>query len=116
VSQVDEWARLGVIPGGPSGRRARSLWGRNADSETLDTADLQERSEALAIKTAYLKENLVKLAIEIERLKGLKKQMLASPHQQISLTDPDSRSMATAAAVRALLVTTCRWLWIRSII
>ena len=62
----------------------------------LDTADLQEPSEALAIKTAHLKEKLAKLATELERLKALEKQMLASPDQQISLTDPDSRSMATS--------------------
>jgi hypothetical protein len=62
----------------------------------LDTADLQEPSETLAIKTTHLKEKLAKLATEIERLKGLEKQMLASPDQQISLTDPDSRSMATS--------------------
>ena len=32
----------------------------------------------------------------MERLKGLEAQMLATPDQQISLTDPDSRSMATS--------------------
>src|SRR6516164_1215210 len=62
----------------------------------LDTADLQDPSEALAIKTAHLKEKLAKLATEMERLKGIEQQMLASPDQQISLTDPDSRSMATS--------------------
>jgi transposase len=59
----------------------------------LDTADLQEPSEALAAKTTHLKE---KLASELERLKALERAMLASPDQQISLTDPDSRSMATS--------------------
>jgi len=62
----------------------------------LDTADRQEPSEALAAKTAHLKEKLAKLASEIERLKAIEKAMLASPDQQISLTDPDSRSMATS--------------------
>ena len=62
----------------------------------LDTADRQERSEALAAKTAHLKEKLAKLASEVERLKAIEKAMLASPDQQISLTDPDSRSMATS--------------------
>jgi transposase len=62
----------------------------------LDTADLQEPSEALAAKTAHLKEKLAKLASELERLKALEKAMLASPDRQISLTDPDSRSMATS--------------------
>src|SRR5918996_3634912 len=62
----------------------------------LDTADLQEPSEALAAKTTHLKEKLAKLASERERLKAIEKAMLASPDQQISLTDADSRSMATS--------------------
>jgi transposase/macrodomain Ter protein organizer (MatP/YcbG family) len=62
----------------------------------LDTADLQEPSEALAAKTAHLKEKLAKLASELERLKAIETAMLGSPDQQISLTDPDSRSMATS--------------------
>src|SRR5262249_15174454 len=39
----------------------------------LDTADRQEPSEALAAKTAHLKEKLAKLATEIQRLKALEK-------------------------------------------
>jgi transposase len=62
----------------------------------LDTADRQPPSEALAAKTTRLKEKLVKLKDEMERLKGLEARMLAAPDQQISLTDPDSRSMATS--------------------
>jgi transposase len=62
----------------------------------LDTADLQEPSEELAAKTAHLKEKLAKLDVEIARLAVMEKLMLASPDQQISLTDPDSRSMATS--------------------
>jgi transposase len=62
----------------------------------LDTADRQEPSEALAAKTTRLKEKLGKLKEEMERLKVLETQMLATPDQQISLTDPDSRSMATS--------------------
>src|SRR6266853_6270158 len=62
----------------------------------LDTADLQEPSEALAAKTAHLQEKLAKLATEVQRLRAIEKAMLASPDQQISLIDPDSRSMATS--------------------
>src|SRR5262245_14307707 len=62
----------------------------------LDTADLQEPSDALTAKTAHLQEKLAKLASEMKRLKAIEKAMLASPDQQISLTDPDSRSMATS--------------------
>jgi hypothetical protein len=62
----------------------------------LDTADLQEPSEELAAKTAHLKEKLVKLESEMQRLAAMERLMLASPDQQISLSDPDSRSMATS--------------------
>jgi hypothetical protein len=62
----------------------------------LDTADRQEPSEALATKTTRLKEQLAKLAEEMRRLDGLEARMLAAPDQQISLTDPDARSMATS--------------------
>jgi len=62
----------------------------------LDTADRQEPSEALAAKTTHLKEKLTKLKEEMAKLEAIEKQMLASSDQQISLTDPDSRSMATS--------------------
>jgi transposase len=62
----------------------------------LDTADRQKPSEALAAKTAHLNEKLAKLESEMQRLAAMEKLMLASPNQQISLTDPDSRSMATS--------------------
>jgi hypothetical protein len=39
---------------------------------------------------------LVKLESEMQRLAAMEKLMLASPDQQISLTDPDNRSMATS--------------------
>jgi hypothetical protein len=48
------------------------------------------------MRTAHLKEKLAKLASELQRLKAIEQEMLASPDQQISLTDPDSRSMATS--------------------
>src|SRR5258707_5483359 len=62
----------------------------------LDTADRQPTSDALAAKTTRLKEKLAKLGEEMRRLKGLEARMLAAPDQQVSLTDPDSRSMATS--------------------
>jgi transposase len=62
----------------------------------LDTADRQEPSETLVLKTTRLKEKLAKLESEMQRLAVIEKQMRASPDQQISLTDPDSRSMATS--------------------
>ena len=62
----------------------------------LDSADRQEPSEARETKTIRLKEKIAKLKEEVQRLRGLKARMLAAPDQQISLTDPDSRSMATS--------------------
>lgn len=62
----------------------------------LDTADRHEPTEALATKTERLKEKLAKLKEEMAKLATIEAQMLASPDQQISLTDPDSRSMATS--------------------
>ena len=64
--------------------------------QQLDTADRQEPSEALKTKTERLKEKIEKLKQEMRRLVGLKAVMLATPEQQISLTDPDARSMATS--------------------
>ena len=62
----------------------------------LDTTDLQEPSETLAQKTERLKEKIAKLEEEMAKLAAIEKRMLAAPDQQISLTDPDSRSMATS--------------------
>src|SRR5712691_2697403 len=62
----------------------------------LDTADRQEPTEALAAKAKHLKEKLAKLDGEMKRIEAYERKMLASPDQQISLTDPDSRSMATS--------------------
>ena len=61
-----------------------------------ETSDRHEPTEALAIKTTRLKEKLAKLQEEIGKLATYEKRMLASPDEQISLTDPDSRSMATS--------------------
>src|SRR5216117_2823630 len=67
----------------------------------LDTADRQTASrevpsEELVARTTRLKEKMIKLEEEVKRLKAIEKEMLAAPDQQISFTDPDSRSMATS--------------------
>jgi transposase len=64
--------------------------------QQLDSADRQEPSEALKTKTNRLKEKIETLKEQMRRLELLKVQMLATPDQQISLTDPDARSMATS--------------------
>jgi transposase len=62
----------------------------------LDTADRHEPTEALVMKMERLKEKLAKLKEEMAKLASIEAQMLASPDHQVSLTDPDSRSMATS--------------------
>ena len=64
--------------------------------QQLDSADRQEPTEALKSKTSRLKEKIEKLKEQMRRLEVLKVEMLATPDQQISLTDPDARSMATS--------------------
>jgi len=62
----------------------------------LDSADRQEPSLARTTKTTRLKDKIATLKQEMQRLEKLEVQMLATPQQQISLTDPDARSMATS--------------------
>src|ERR1700738_1770414 len=67
----------------------------------LDTADRQtaageEPSETVLLTRTRLKEKLTKLEEEVKRLAAIEKPLLASPDKQISLTDPDCRSMATS--------------------
>ncbi len=62
----------------------------------LDSADRQEPSLAQAMKTTRLKEKIERLKEEMARLDMLESQRQESEDQQISLTDPDARSMATA--------------------
>ncbi len=80
--------------------------------DQLDSADRQEPSQALAAKAVRLTEKIAKLKQEMQRLKALEVQMLATPGQQISLTDPDARALTQmgqpAAGVPGLLVTTFR--------
>ena len=64
--------------------------------DQLDSADRQEPSQARSMKVTRLTEKIEKLRQEMQRLEALEVQRLAAPDQQISLTDPDSRSMATS--------------------
>src|SRR5437879_7440108 len=64
--------------------------------QQLDTADRQEPSEALKTKTSRLKEKIAKLKEEMQRLRALEARMLGTRDQQISLTDPDARSVPTS--------------------
>jgi hypothetical protein len=58
----------------------------------MDTADRAE-PEIAELKKERLQEKIAALKQQMEQLKQLEVQMLASPDQQLSLTDPDARSM-----------------------
>ncbi len=67
----------------------------------IETADRQaaageDAAETVVLTKTRLKEKLAKLEEEVKRLRAIEKDVLASPDQQISLTDPDCRSMATS--------------------
>jgi transposase len=64
--------------------------------QQLDSADRQEPSEAVLTKTTRLREKISRLRQEMGRLAALDGLMRQSPDQQVSLTDPDARSMATS--------------------
>ena len=59
--------------------------------------DHQEEGEARAEKIANLARRSDRIRQEIHRLQGLNEALKDAPDSQISLTDPDSRSMATSA-------------------
>jgi len=60
----------------------------------IKRADRLSAKESKATK-GRLKERLAKVRKEAKRLKVLERQVLEAPDQQIALTDPDSRIMAT---------------------
>jgi len=60
----------------------------------LDSADAEEPTIAEA-KSEGLQEKIATLKEQMQQLKALQRQMLATPERQLSLTDPDARSMKT---------------------
>jgi transposase len=60
----------------------------------IETADRLEPAIAEP-KTGRLKDKIEALKQEMTRLKKIEAQMLETPDQQLSLTDPDARSMKT---------------------
>ena len=61
----------------------------------LETADRQE-GEVAEAKSARLKDKIATLREQMRKDKGLEAAVHAAPDKQISLTDPDARSMATS--------------------
>jgi len=61
----------------------------------MDTADRQENAAA-SPKSTRLGEKIERLKVQMQKLRDLQIAVKAAPDEQISLTDPDSRSMATS--------------------
>jgi transposase len=62
--------------------------------QELDTADRLE-GEAVEARAVKLKDKIATLRAQMQALKAMEAQVEASPDGQVSLTDPDARSMAT---------------------
>ncbi|OAI00279.1 IS1182 family transposase [Methylomonas methanica] len=60
----------------------------------MDTADRQEPSVA-QVKTERLQDKIAALKAQMKALKDIEVQLNQTPDKQISLTDPDARSMKT---------------------
>jgi hypothetical protein len=61
----------------------------------LDRAD-REESDVAEAKSGRLKEKIAGLRRQMQSLKEMAQQVHAAPDQQVSLTDPNARSMATS--------------------
>ena len=60
----------------------------------LDTADRQEPAVA-KLRTERLEDKIIALKAQLKALKDIEGQLETTPDKQISLTDPDARSMKT---------------------
>src|SRR6266566_449912 len=61
----------------------------------LDQAD-REVSDIAEAKSGRLKEKIAGLRRQMQALKAMEQRVQDAPDQQVSLTDPDARSMATS--------------------
>lgn len=61
----------------------------------LDRADRDE-SDVAQVKSVRLKEKIAGLRRQMQSLKEMERTVRDAPDQQVSLTDPDARSMATS--------------------
>jgi transposase len=62
----------------------------------LASADRQESTDFMAAKIQRLQDKVVLLKEHLEKLKTIGTQLQETPDKQISLIDPDARSMATS--------------------
>src|SRR5215469_17250604 len=61
----------------------------------LDQAD-REESDVAEAKSVRLKEKIAGLRRQMQSLKEMERRVEDAPDRQVSLTDPDARSMATS--------------------
>jgi len=61
---------------------------------SLDAADQQDRPASDA-NVVRLEERIAKLKVQMKKLQSIEAQLNESPDKQVSLTDPDARSMMT---------------------
>jgi hypothetical protein len=62
---------------------------------SLEAADLQEGEHAEA-KASRMRNKIAAMKVKLAELKQLETAVLEAPDQQISITDPDARAMATS--------------------
>ena len=63
--------------------------------DELDRADRQP-AEVPAVRVAHLKDKLATVRAQAQKLAEIGNRLEAAPDRQVSLTDPDARSMATS--------------------
>jgi hypothetical protein len=61
----------------------------------LDRAD-REPAAVPPARVSQLKEKIVAVKAQVGKLREIERQLMQTPDQQLSLTDPDARSMATS--------------------
>ena len=61
----------------------------------LESADRQRQSDTTEARATKLRDKIDTLRSEMQRMQAMAKAVAAAPDQQISLTDPDARSIAT---------------------
>ena len=68
----------------------------------LDRADRDE-SDVAEARTTRIKDKIARLRQQMQALQAMKEKVQDAPDQQISLTDPDARSMATSGGGTGLV-------------
>ena len=79
----------------------------------LDRAD-REPASVPAARVSQLKEKIATVKEQVRKLRRIEQQLQETPDQQISLTDPDARSMATSGRGTGIVGYNVRRRWIPS--